>query len=391
MSVELFALPHHGHVRRTLRALKKRTDKPLQYVAVRDDWVCLYASESPQSVLSEWWLDNLLARELSVESTLLAVAQPHGVFYCIYIEQGVVRQVWEDAQPNWHGVMYQQAQMHYLVEADELEVEGDFSGQRIDAATAQERQTLARYALKPVRRAVPWKAVGVLGVCLLGGGLWLHSHRLVENESSNVSQEARLPVVELPAWARYRLTLNGAVPGHAALTQVRNIATYCALMPAGWSCDAIAQEGQQVDADINRQEGGLLSVWQTWLHTHPEMAAVTTSTIPAAFDVQHVSVVLPKGLPAWQSHLAPMGALSVNTYDALTLLGMRVERGHTASQSGWESITWQVSKGQVTLGELTTLAQIFEALPASISMLTLTPVSSGDWSLSFTMTLYGGL
>lgn len=388
--LELLALPHHGQVRHTLRTLKKRTDKPLQYVAVRGDWVCLYTSEQPKPAYSEWWLDILIGRGLSVESTTLTLPQEDGHFRCIYIEQGVVRQIWEETSPNWHGIAFQHASTHYLVQTDvdEHVDTSTFPGQEIDAPSDKEWGTLNRYDLTSPKRSKLWPLVGTAAVCALGGALWLSQlESPVKTAPAKANKDAgTAQAVSLPSWMLYRLALNEAINGGDALDKAMHIAAYCGVMPSGWVCEGITQQGEALTVNVHRQPNGLVNVWTAWLNAYPEIGNITSSSLEAPVVSQPLAV----GLPHWQEHVVSMDVISRDTLDALTLFSMTVTTEAPVQEPHWQRQTWQVSHAGLSLGQLKPLISLLNTLPASMSGLTLTPNADGMWALNFSMTLYGG-
>lgn len=387
--LELLALPHHGQVRRTIRTLKKRTDKPLQYVAVRGDWVCLYASEQPTSAYSEWWLDILIGRGLSVQSTTLTLPQEEGHFRCVYIQQGVVRQIWEETHPNWHNIAFAHANTHYLVQTDvdEHVDTSTFPGQEIDAPSDKEWEALKRYDLTPPKRSKLWSLVGAAAVCALTGVLWLSQLEAPTKTAPTKNNDAgTAQAIPLPSWMLYRLALNEAVQGSDVLAKAMHMATYCGVMPSGWQCEGITQQGAMLTTNVRRHPKGLVNVWTAWLNAYPEIGNLTSSSLEAPVVSQPLTV----GLPHWQERVAPMVAISHDTLDALTLLGMTVTTEVPIQEQHWQRQVWQVSHPGLSLGQLKPLISLLNTLPASMSGLTLTPNADGVWALNFSMTLYGG-
>ncbi len=99
--MELLSLPHHGHVTKTIRRLKSRSQQPYQYVSQRGDWVCLYGSDCEGVARSEWWLDVLTARGLlnehnADEQNVTIIECIDGLWHATLIAGGVVRQICTD-------------------------------------------------------------------------------------------------------------------------------------------------------------------------------------------------------------------------------------------------------------------------------------------------------
>ncbi|MFA0600993.1 hypothetical protein AB4586_15405, partial [Vibrio sp. 10N.222.49.E4] len=100
---------------------------------------------------------------------------------------------------------------------------------------------------------------------------------------------------------------------------------------------------------------------------------------------------LASGLPYWQSHVMPMQPTDQRLQDALVTMGFIAQQSSDKSSSTWQSKTWEVTHQGVIASELNTLAALFAVMPVSMKALTLKPVSPHRWSLSFSITLYGGL
>ncbi|WP_299144391.1 hypothetical protein [uncultured Vibrio sp.] len=131
----------------------------------------------------------------------------------------------------------------------------------------------------------------------------------------------------------------------------------------------------------------MVSVWQQWQRQHDSLAHwmhrdgdQSTLRIPLALD-----------MPYWQSHIMPMHPTDQRLQDALVRMGFTAQMSDKREQSTWQSKTWQVEHQEVSALELSTLASLFAVVPVSIKALSLTPVSQHRWSLSFSITLYGGL
>ena len=87
----------------------------------------------------------------------------------------------------------------------------------------------------------------------------------------------------------------------------------------------------------------------------------------------------------------PLRPTDTRLQDTLVQLGAVTTLSHESTPSTWQSKTWQVTHPGMNVAELSQLASLFDALPLSMDALTLTPVNLDTWSLSFTITLYGGL
>lgn len=179
-TMELYALPHQGQIKRVTRTLKKRTALAYQYVAVRGDWVCLYASSAPQIARSEWWLDVLEGRGLlDAHDAVLIEPLAKDEWQGVLIEEGVVRQIWSAPSYSQLTVNLDNTRTLVVDTGGEWIIEGQHDC--IAAPSDEELARLSQYLL--TSHAPRWKkpvlagavVMSVIGA-LIAGQAW-HAHQ----------------------------------------------------------------------------------------------------------------------------------------------------------------------------------------------------------------------
>lgn len=387
-TMELYALPHQGQIKRVTRTLKKRTALAYQYVAVRGDWVCLYASSAPQIARSEWWLDVLKGRGLlDARDAVLIEPLAEDEWQGVLIEEGVVRQIWSAPSYSQLTVNLDDTRTLVVDTGGEWIIEGQHDC--IAAPSDEELARLSQYLL--TSHAPRWKkpvlagavVMSVIGA-LIAGQAW-HAHQ----PKSTPTPKANAPVkpITLPPWMHYRLAINDALSAHQVMQGALISAASLATLPPGWKAESITLQGHAVTASILREPQGLVSVWSRWLTQHPALASQFTGNS----DTQTLSIAINAGFPRWHERAMPLSPTDTRLQDTLVQLGALTALSHESTPSTWQSKTWQVTHPGMNVAELSQLASLFDALPLSMDALTLTPVNRDTWSLSFTITLYGGL
>ena len=388
-TMELYALPHQGQIKRVTRTLKKRTALAYQYVAVRGDWVCLYASSAPQIARSEWWLDVLESRGLlDARDTALIEPLAEDEWQGVLIEEGVVRQIWSAPSYSQLTANLDAASCVLVVEAgEEARLEENWA--RIAPPSDEELARLSQYRL--TSHAPRWKkpvlagavVMSVIGA-LIAGQAWQARQ---PKPTSTPKASAPAKPITLPPWMHYRLAIHDALSAHQVMQGALISAASLATLPPGWKTESITLQGHALAASILREPQGLVSVWSQWLTQHPALAAQFTGNS----DTQMLSIPLHVGLPRWHQRVMPLRPTDARLKDTLVQLGAVTTLSHESTPSTWQSKTWQVTHPGMNVAELSQLASLFDALPLSMDALTLTPVNLDTWSLSFSITLYGGL
>ncbi|MEZ9545953.1 MULTISPECIES: hypothetical protein [Vibrio] len=393
--MELLSLPHHGHATKTIRRLKSRSQQPYQYVSQRGDWVCLYGSDCEGVARSEWWLDVLTARGLldeqeADEQNVTIIESIGDLWHATLIDAGVVRQIWTDA--HYHLCAANAGTSHiFLVESSEA-LSVDENHERIAPPSNQELSLLELYRLTPPAQPLNNRRV-IIGVSVLLAAviaLTLYVQRSDSNEpvTSQVSHESASPEPKaLPPWGMYRLVLHETVSAQTIMEGALLGATHLALLPPGWKTKGLTQQGAELTATIEREPDGLIGIWQQWQRQHDSLSLFLSSD----GDQHTLRLPLASGLPYWQSHVMPMQPTDQRLQDALVTMGFIAQQSSDKSSSTWQSKTWEVTHQGVSASELNTLAALFAVMPVSMKALTLKPVSPHRWSLSFSITLYGGL
>ncbi|HHY0446405.1 TPA: hypothetical protein ACVU4T_003342 [Vibrio parahaemolyticus] len=387
-TMELYALPHQGQIKRVTRTLKKRTALAYQYVAVRGDWVCLYASSAPQVARSEWWLDVLEGRGLlDARDTALIEPLAEEQWQGVLIEEGVVRQIWSAPSYSQLTVNLDDSRTLVVDTGGEWTIEGQHDC--IAPPSDEELARLSQYRL--TSHAPRWKKPVLAGAvvmsvvgALIAGQAW-HAHQ----PKSTPTPKANAPAkpITLPPWMHYRLAINDALSAHQVMQGALISAASLATLPSGWKAESITLQGHAVTASILREPQGLVIVWSQWLTQHPALASQFTGNS----DTQTLSIAMNAGLPRWHKRAMPLHPTDARLQDTLVQLGAVTTLSHESTPSTWQSKTWQVTHPGMNVAELSQLASLFDALPLSMDALTLTPVNLDTWSLSFTITLYGGL
>ncbi|MFA0175337.1 hypothetical protein AB4472_09260 [Vibrio lentus] len=393
--MELLSLPHHGHATKTIRRLKSCSQQPYQYVSQRGDWVCLYGSDCEGVARSEWWIDVLTARGLlnehdAGEQSVTIIENIGDLWHATLIDGGVVRQIWTDT--HYHLCAANAGASHiFLVESLQAESVSE-NHERIVPPSDQELSLLELYRLTPAAQRLQKRKVimGVSVLLVVIVALTLYVQRSESNEpaTAQVSHESDSPEIKtLPPWGVYRLVLHDAVSGQTVMEGALLGATHLALLPQGWKAKGLTQQGTELTATIEREPNGLIAVWQQWLRQHDSLSPF----LDGEGDQHTLRLPLASGLPYWQSHVMPMQPTAQRLQDALVTMGFVAQQSSDKSSSTWQSQTWEVTHQGVSASELNTLAALFAVMPVSMKALTLTPVSPHRWSLSFSITLYGGL
>jgi hypothetical protein len=387
-TMELYALPHQGQIKRVTRTLKKRTTLAYQYVAVRGDWVCLYASSAPQVARSEWWLDVLEGRGLlDARDTAFIEPLAEDEWQGVLIEEGVVRQIW--CAPSYSQLTANLDDTRTLVvdTGGEWAIEGQHDC--IAPPSDEELARLSQYRL--TSHAPRWKKPVLAGAvvmsvvgALIAGQAW-HAHQPKPTPTPKANAPAK--PITLPPWMHYRLAINDALSAHQVMQGALISAATLATLPSGWKAESITLQGHAVTASILREPQGLVIVWSQWLTQHPALASQFTGNS----DTQTLSIAINAGLPRWHQRAMPLRPTDARLQDTLVQLGAVTTLSHESTPSTWQSKTWQVTHPGMNVAELSQLASLFDALPLSMDALSLTPVNLDTWSLSFTITLYGGL
>ncbi|MFA0144074.1 hypothetical protein AB4430_20170 [Vibrio kanaloae] len=393
--MELLSLPHHGHATKTIRRLKSRSQQPYQYVSQRGDWVCLYGSDCEGVARSEWWLDVLTARGLldeqeAGEQSVTIIESIGDLWHATLIDAGVVRQIWTDA--HYHLCAANAGTSHiFLVESSEA-LSVDENHERIAPPSDQELSLLEQYRLTPPSQPLNNRrviiGVSVLLVAVIALTLYVQGSESNEPATAQVSHESASPEPKaLPPWGMYRLVLHEAVSAQTVMEGALLGATHLALLPPGWKAKGLTQQGAELTATIEREPDGMIAVWQQWQRQHDSLSLFLSND-----GGQHtLRLPLASGLPYWQSHVMPMQPTDQRLQDALVTMGFIAQQSSDKSSSTWQSKTWEVTHQGVSASELNTLAALFAVMPVSMKALTLKPVSPHRWSLSFSITLYGGL
>ncbi|MHA7232198.1 hypothetical protein ACVT98_27100 (plasmid) [Vibrio campbellii] len=253
----------------------------------------------------------------------------------------------------------------------------------------EELARLSQYRL--TSHAPRWKkpvlagavVMSVIGA-LIGGQAW-HAHQ----PKPTVTPKANAPAkpITLPPWMHYRLAINDALSAHQVMQGALISAATLATLPSGWKAESITLQGHAVTASILREPQGLVIVWAQWLTQHPALASQFTGNS----DTQTLSIAMNAGLPRWHERAMPLRPTDARLQDTLVQLGAVTTLSHESTPGTWQSKTWQVTHPGMNVTELSQLTSLFDALPLSMEALTLTPVNLDTWSLSFTITLYGGL
>ncbi|MFA0056354.1 hypothetical protein [Vibrio echinoideorum] len=393
--MELLSLPHHGHATKTIRRLKSRSQQPYQYVSQRGDWVCLYGSDSEGVARSEWWLDVLTARCLlnehdADEQNVTIIECIDGLWHATLIDAGVVRQIWTDT--HYHLCAANAGASHILlVESLQAESVGE-NHDRIVPPSDQELSLLEQYRLTPPSEPLNNRrliiGVSVLLVAIVALTLYVQRSESNEPATAQVSHESASPEIKtLPPWGMYRLVLHETVSAQTVMEGALLSATHLALLPPGWKTKGLTQQGAELTATIEREPNGLIGVWQQWQRQHDSLSLFLSND----GDQHTLRLPLASGLPYWQSHVMPMQPTDQRLQDALVTMGFIAQQSSDKSSSTWQSKTWEVTHQGVSASELNTLAALFAVMPVSMKALTLKPVSPHRWSLSFSITLYGGL
>ncbi|PMK67046.1 hypothetical protein BCT93_22655 [Vibrio lentus] len=393
--MELLSLPHHGHATKTIRRLKSRSQQPYQYVSQRGDWVCLYGSDCEGVARSEWWLDVLTMRGLlheqeASEHGVTIIECIDGLWHATLIDGGVVRQIWTDT--HYHLCAANAgASPILLVESSQAE-SVDENPERIAPPSDQELNLLEQYRLTPPRQRLQKRkvimGVSVLLVVMTALVLYLQRPEPQAPATSQVSHESvSLELKALPPWGMYRLVLHETVSAQTVMEGALLGATHLALLPQGWKAKGLTQQGAELTATIEREPNGLIAVWQQWLRQHDSLSPFLDGE-----GSQHtLRLPLASGLPYWQSHVMPIKPTDQRLQDAFVTMGFIAKQSSDKASSTWQSKTWEVTHQGVSASELDTLAALFAVMPVSMKALTLKPVSPHRWSLSFSITLYGGL
>ncbi|TKF00227.1 hypothetical protein FCV44_03960 [Vibrio kanaloae] len=393
--MELLSLPHHGHATKTIRRLKSRSQQPYQYVSQRGDWVCLYGSDCEGVARSEWWLDVLTARGLldeqeAGEQSVTIIESIGDLWHATLIDAGVVRQIWTDT--HYHLCAANAGTSHiFLVESSEA-LSVDENHERIAPPSDQELSLLEQYRLTPPSQPLNNRrviiGVSVLLVAVIALTLYVQDSESNEPATAQVSHESASPEPKaLPPWGMYRLVLHEAVSAQTVMEGALLGATHLALLPPGWKAKGLTQQGAELTATIEREPDGMIAVWQQWQRQHDSLSLFLSND-----GGQHtLRLPLASGLPYWQSHVMPMQPTDQRLQDALVTMGFVAQQSSDKSSGTWQSKTWEVTHQGVSASELSTLASLFAVMPVSMKALTLKPVSPHRWSLSFSITLYGGL
>lgn len=397
--MELLSLPHHGHVTKTIRRLKSRSLQPYQYVSQRGDWICLYGRDSEGVARSEWWLDVLVARGLlhTQESDTHGVSEQkvtiieciEGLWHATLIDGGVVRQIWTDTHYHLCAAKAGISRV-FVVESSQSESVGD-NHDRIAPPSDQELSTLAQYRLTPPSQRLQKRkmaiGVGMLLFAMIALALYVPRSEpqapattQASHESDSTEPKAR------PPWEGYRLALHDEISAQRVVEGALLGATHLALLPPGWKAKALTQQGADLTATVEREPDGLIGVWQQWQHQHDSLSPFLSGD----GDQHALRLPLAPGLPYWQSHVMPMQPTDQRLQDALVTMGFTAQQSREKASSSWQSKTWEVTHQGMNASELKTLAALFAVMPVSMKALTLTAVSPHRWSLSFSITLYGG-
>ncbi len=389
-ALNLLALPHHGRVRQTKHKLRRRGEGNFHYTQVRQGWVCHYSSDEPQVARPEWLLDQLIAQHIvtSDESfVLVEIAQFDNAYLCMVVEQGVVTQVWQQTDTNWLSLQINSGERTLLLG----EVPGlDGEVHQLDSNATN---TLTQYQLKaPSRLGVSIAATVVLiGAAVLIGKLW-HRDASIE-EVGTASPTLSTPEITLPSfsntpWAQYRLALLDAASAEQAYQQAFFLAVYLSMLPDGWRPGDIQYDGSSIRSSAERMPHGLVSVLGSWVKKHPEMQRFAMNE----HEFYAIQIPVLKGMPQWYTQSMPIEPSWQSLQDAATLMGFTLDAPVKEAHSDtWQRVSWAVSKPNASLGELAYLNDLLIKLPVSVSDLTFVHSADDIWSVSFTMTLYGGL
>ncbi|WP_299144189.1 hypothetical protein, partial [uncultured Vibrio sp.] len=271
--MELFSLPHHGHIAKTIRRLKKRSGHAYQHVSLRGEWVCLYGSDVPDVARGEWWLDVLTERGLLHEQSVTVIEALEDRWYATVIDGSMVRQIVTDAH---YQTCVASAGASRIVVVESSQVESvDESIERIAPPTDQELSQLERYRLtQPTGRLKPLPLMIGLGALLGIGALTLYVLQPKPQERAElpVTHERVSQAVETPPWVAYRLALHESVSAHQVMEGAVFSMTHLALLPPGWKTGALTLQGRELAATVQREPDGLVSVWQQWQRQHDSLA-----------------------------------------------------------------------------------------------------------------------
>ncbi|MCG9692846.1 hypothetical protein L1D55_14045 [Vibrio sp. Isolate22] len=344
---------------------------------------------------SEWWLDVLTARGLlnehnADEQNVTIIECIDGLWHATLIDGGVVRQIWTDT--HYHLCAANAGASHILLVESSQAESVDENPERIAPPSDQELNLLEQYRLAPPRQRLQKRkvimGVSALLVVMAALALYVQHPEPQTPATSQVSHESDSTEPKaLPPWGMYRLVLHEAVSAHSVMEGALLGATHLVLLPQGWKAKGLTQQGAELTATIEREPNGLIAVWQQWLRQHDSLSPFLDGD-----GEQHtLRLPLASGLPYWQSHVMPMQPTDQRLQDALVTMGFVAQLTHEKASSSWQSQTWEVTHQGVSASELNTLAALFAVMPISMNAFTLTPVSPHRWSLSFSITLYGGL
>ncbi|WP_439146828.1 hypothetical protein [Vibrio sp.] len=301
-----------------------------------------------------------------------------------------MRQIWTDTHYHLCAARAGTSRV-FVVESSQAESVGE-NHERIAPPSDQELSTLAQYQLTPpsqrLQKCKMAIGVGMLLVAMIALALYVSRSEPQAPVTTQASQEvdSTEPKVR-PPWEGYRLALHDEVSAQRVMEAAVLGATHLALLPPGWKAKALTQQGAEMTATIEREPDGLVGVWQQWQRQHDLLSPFLSGD----GDQYTLRLPLASGLPYWQSHVMPMQPTDQRLQDVLVTMGFTAQQRSEKASSTWQSKTWEVKHQGVSASELNTLAALFAVMPVSMKALSLTAVSPHRWSLTFSITLYGGL
>ncbi|AUI88957.1 hypothetical protein BS333_21490 (plasmid) [Vibrio azureus] len=387
--IGLLSLPHHGKVSQTIKTLKKRAPAPYHYVSVRGDWVCVYASQTAQPVRSEWWLDGLIEAGHLKENEPEDVAVLEWVnnqWQCTIIGEGRVRAIFDMGS---EAIL---ASRRFIVsgeDSEELTPQPDDI--HLPAPSEASLATLVHYQCQRAKWRHPALLGGagliVIAACLAVGVYSLNQQdTLAEIQASTAPASNTVPIT-VPPWVKYRLAISNATSAHHLIEQAVYAASYLAMLPPDWRATELSQNGDTLTASIVREPKGLIRVFELWLDNHaelkPYLSGEPTSKV-LTLPIHTLSA-------SWREHVMPLRPTDQVLHDALILQDYEVSLVNTEISETWQSNTYEVKHPNASLLTLQHLATLLKSMPTSMDGLSLKSIDNNTWSLSFSITLYGGL
>ncbi|GLO64025.1 hypothetical protein MACH09_45330 [Vibrio sp. MACH09] len=377
---ELVSLPHHGHVKKTLKKLKKAYPARFSKVFVREEMVCLYTADEMCSVRSELWRDVLQARgedlaHLALVEVIRDDAENDEYLFCVLIEDGVVTQQWSQTSLDIDEHVALMGCQDILW-VGHSQVTSPI--RVIDGLSKSERAMLSSYALEEEKNQRPWLLFGI-GVTLMicSATLWY-----VTRDPLPVQSQVTQPVVVDP-YAGYRRAMISGVSAAQSLKQLQTLAVISRHLPPHWNGHELSYSGSSSVLTVTRHPRGKVAVFQQWLNEYGSIQSYVT------FDHHNASITTLStvDMTQWAEKMMPLNTTLAGLQDALAVFGFLV-KGETRTGTSWQSVTLTLDVA-LSLSDFDALHALFISLP-----ITLGPgnfvFEQGLWQGTIQLTLYGG-